>query len=189
MVELLQIRHHRVQALEVLPPAVDQGLPAEEDVGVGVAGDLVAPGQQTAHQLRTVDHAPLAVLAEVRVVVIGHAPPAGGAVLARPVRVVGGGVPHHVKGAPGPVPLQRLRQHLGQGFAPESVRGRRQAAGAVVKGHGADPLPDGHLLDAPHWGEVYRGPLPDLILEAMLGLFGQTDAFGKKRHGAPPHND
>ena len=112
-VEPLEVLDHHVQAGEVLAPAIDQGLPAEEDVGVGVAGDLVTPGQKPRHQLRAVDHAPLVVLAEVGVVVVGDAAPGGGAVLARLVRVVVGGVPHHVEGALGPVALQRLRQHQG----------------------------------------------------------------------------
>ena len=98
--------------------------------------------------------------------------------LARLVRVVAGGVAHHVEGALGPIALQGLRQHQGQRLATEVVGVRGEAAGPVVKGHGADPLLRGHLLDAADRGEVDRRPRPDLVLKVMLGLFGKADAFG-----------
>ena len=94
------------------------------------------------------------------------------------VRVVVGGVSHHVEGALGAIALQGLRQHQGQRLAPEVVGIGGQTAGAIVKGHGAHPLLRGHPLNAAHRGEVDRGARPDLILKAVLGLFGKADAFG-----------
>ena len=151
-------------------------------MGIGVAGDLVAAGQQAGDQIRTVHRAAVFVLFEIRVVVVGHPAPGGGAVFARLVRIVGGGVPHHVKGTLCAVSLQGFRQRQRQGLPPEMIGHRGQAAGAVVKGHGADALCGGNPLDAADWGEENRGTLLDLVLKTMLYLLSKANSFRHKRH-------
>ena len=129
------------------------------------------------------EDAAVAVLAKVWVVVVGDASPGGLPLLSRLVWVVARGVPHHVEGTGGAILLQRLRQHQGEGPAAEAVRVGGQAARAIVKGHGADALPQRHPFNAPDRGEIHRGTRPNLILKAVLHLFGRTDGLCHKGHG------
>src|SRR5699024_3039808 len=99
----------RFQVWQVFALGVDKIFPAKENMGIGVVGDLVAALQQPVNEFGTVDGTAVGILGKVRIVVVGHAAPGGGSVLALMVWIVVGGVAHHVKGAAGAVLLQCFR--------------------------------------------------------------------------------
>ena len=177
-VELLHVLHHRVQVPLVLALAVDVGLLSEDDVPVAVVGDLVALAEDPLDQPGTVLGAAHVVLAELGVVVEGGAPPGGGAGGAAGVGVIFRGVSHHVEDALGPEVPQSVQQHVGEGLAPELVRGGRQVHGAVVEGHGADFLTGLHPLNPAHVGDVGLLGGEEGGLGQALYFFSQLDPSG-----------
>ena len=114
-----------------------------------MARDFVPAVQNTLHELGAMDRAAVRVFVDIGVVVEFDPAPRRGALLACPVRVIFRCVAHNVKRAARAVLLQALQKRERQRLS-VSRRVRGQAAGAVVKGHGADSLRQAHLLDAAH---------------------------------------
>lgn len=93
--------------------------------------------------------AAVCVLVDIGVVVKFDPAPRRGALFAGVIRVIFGCVAHDVKRAARAVLLQAFQKRERQRLS-VSRRVRGQAAGTVVKGHGADSLRQAHLLDAAH---------------------------------------
>ena len=93
--------------------------------------------------------AAVCVLVDIGVVVEFDPAPRRGALFAGVIRVIFGRIAHNVKRAARAVLLQAFQKRERQRLSVlRWIRG--QAAGAVVKGHGADSLRQAHLLDAAH---------------------------------------
>ena len=145
-------------------------------MAVGVARDLVAAVKQPPDKLGAVFCAAVGVFFKVGVVVVAHAAPLGRALFAGCVGIVFLGVSHHVERALRAVTLERLGKMQRQGLAVFPGIGR-QAAWAVVERHGAHALMERHAFHAAHGGEIYRRAFAQLVLKAVLELFGKADGL------------
>ena len=169
-----QVGHHLVQAVEMVPFAVDKGLFPKQDVAVPVVGHLVPLVQHPAEQPLVVHRAAPLVLVDVRVVVIPHAAPVRLAAFASCVRIVFTGVPHHVEGALGSILPQRVQEDVGQGLSVKFIGAGGQVHGTIVEGHGHHPLPGLHPFYPPgvaHMVLLLRQELLDNALARLSHFY------------------
>src|SRR5690606_18617509 len=130
LVQAVQVGQHLRGAGEPGPAPVHQRLGTEQQVAVGVVGELVASGGQPPGQVGLVFQAGFPVPAEGRVVVVAETVPVGAAGTAGPVRVVAGGAADDVEGSGGAEGLQGLGQQHGQALVPAGAAGTFNVIGS-----------------------------------------------------------